>query len=173
MPAVLEECTTEEKCSVVRLLWAKGLNAKGIHIEMFPFCDGKCLSRKAVPLWWQRFRWWRSWNGGAEVTETTVKTLLCCGFRRTGKAMGRVYQCWRRICREINVIPRLEYHMFYVLCSFVVYLLNLPRTRRSVNPRAMIACSFIPVFKAPFSHSSFKAQVSLGTVFCEERQDVM
>jgi hypothetical protein len=30
------------------------------------------------------------------------KTLLCCGFRRTGKAMGQVYQCWWRICREID-----------------------------------------------------------------------
>jgi hypothetical protein len=32
-----------------------------------------------------------------------VKRLLCCGFRRTGNAMGQVYQCWWRICREINV----------------------------------------------------------------------
>jgi hypothetical protein len=37
------------------------------------------------------------------VAETTVKRLLCCGFRRTGKTMGQVYQCWWRICREINV----------------------------------------------------------------------
>jgi hypothetical protein len=27
---------------------------------------------------------------------------LCCGFRRTAKAMGQVYQCWWRICRELN-----------------------------------------------------------------------
>jgi hypothetical protein len=27
MATVLEECTTEEPCSVVRFLWAKGLNA--------------------------------------------------------------------------------------------------------------------------------------------------
>jgi hypothetical protein len=40
---------------------------------------------------------------GAEVAETTFKRFLCCGFRRTGKAMGQVYQCWWRICREINV----------------------------------------------------------------------
>jgi hypothetical protein len=33
----------------------------------------------------------------------SVKRLLCCGFRRTDKAMGQVYQCWWRICREINV----------------------------------------------------------------------
>jgi hypothetical protein len=37
------------------------------------------------------------------VAETTVKRLLCYGSRRTGKAVGQVYQCWWRICREINV----------------------------------------------------------------------
>jgi hypothetical protein len=37
------------------------------------------------------------------VTETTVKRLLCGGFRRTGKAMGQVCQCWWGICREINI----------------------------------------------------------------------
>jgi hypothetical protein len=36
------------------------------------------------------------------VAETTVKIFLHCGFRRTGKAMGQVYQFWSRICREIN-----------------------------------------------------------------------
>jgi hypothetical protein len=30
------------------------------------------------------------------VAETTVRRLLWCGFRRTGKAMGHVYQCWWR-----------------------------------------------------------------------------
>jgi hypothetical protein len=47
------------------------------------------------------------------VAVTTVKRL-----RRTGKAMGEVYQCWWRICREINVFSRFEYHMFYFLYSF-------------------------------------------------------
>jgi hypothetical protein len=32
-------------------LWAKGLNAKDIHKEMFPVYGGKCLSRKAVHKW--------------------------------------------------------------------------------------------------------------------------
>jgi hypothetical protein len=32
----LTECITEEQRSVVRFLWAKGLNAKDIHKEMFP-----------------------------------------------------------------------------------------------------------------------------------------
>jgi hypothetical protein len=48
---VLEVCTTEEQRSVVRFLWAKGLNAKYIHKEMFSVYGGKCLSRKAVHNW--------------------------------------------------------------------------------------------------------------------------
>jgi hypothetical protein len=32
---------------VVRILWVKGLSAKGIHEEMFHIYGGKCLSRKA------------------------------------------------------------------------------------------------------------------------------
>jgi hypothetical protein len=42
------------------------------------------------------------------VAETTVKRLLCCGFRRTGKAMVQVYQCWWRICREIGVFSQVR-----------------------------------------------------------------
>jgi hypothetical protein len=36
MVTVLEKNTTEEQNSVVRFLWAKGLDAKDIHKEMFP-----------------------------------------------------------------------------------------------------------------------------------------
>jgi hypothetical protein len=35
-------------------LWAKGLNAKDIHEEMFPVY-GKCLSRKVVHKWVDKF----------------------------------------------------------------------------------------------------------------------
>jgi hypothetical protein len=48
---VLEVYTTEEQRSVVRFLWTKGLNAKEIHNEMFPFYCEKCLSRKEVRNW--------------------------------------------------------------------------------------------------------------------------
>jgi hypothetical protein len=50
--------------------------------------------------------------------------LLCCGFRRTGKAMGQEYECWWSICWK-KVFSRFEYHIFYVLYSFVTYLLTL------------------------------------------------
>jgi hypothetical protein len=56
MATLLEECTSEEQRSVALFLWAKGLNAKDVHKEMFPTYCGKCLSRKAVPPWWQTFR---------------------------------------------------------------------------------------------------------------------
>jgi hypothetical protein len=62
--------------------------------------------------------WWRGWNRGAEVTETTVKRLLCWGFWHIGKAMGQVYQCWWRICREINVI-------FQVLMSHILPFISI------------------------------------------------
>jgi hypothetical protein len=48
---MLEECNAEEQRSVVRFLWAKGLNAKDIHKEMFPVYVGKCLLHKAAHSW--------------------------------------------------------------------------------------------------------------------------
>jgi hypothetical protein len=78
---------------VCEFLWAKGLNAQDIKQEMSPVYDGKCLSHEAVH---------ESRNSlkGEEVETEARKwlrqksiRLLCCGFRRTGKAMGQVYQC--------------------------------------------------------------------------------
>jgi hypothetical protein len=36
-------------------LWAQGLNAKNILKEMFPVYGGKCLLRKAVHNWVEKF----------------------------------------------------------------------------------------------------------------------
>jgi hypothetical protein len=47
--------------------------------------------------------------------------------------MGQVYRCWWRICPEINVFPRFEYHMFYVLYSFIIYLLTVPHIYHLMN----------------------------------------
>jgi hypothetical protein len=51
MAAVHEGSATEDQCSVVRSIWAKRLNAKDIHKEMFPLYGGKCLSHKAAHNW--------------------------------------------------------------------------------------------------------------------------
>jgi hypothetical protein len=82
----------------VRFLWVKRLNAKDINKEMFPVYGGKYLSLIAVQNWVEKSSEGRSKAADdagphAEVAETTVKRLLCCGFRRTGKAMGQVYRC--------------------------------------------------------------------------------
>jgi hypothetical protein len=55
---------------------------------MFPVYGGKCLSRKAVHNWVEKFSQQRSKiaddaRPGAEVGATTVKRLICCRFRRT------------------------------------------------------------------------------------------
>jgi hypothetical protein len=81
----------------------KELNANDIHKEIIPVCGGKCLSRKAVHNWAEKFSQECSKvaddaRPGAEVAEATVKILLGCGFRRTGKVMGQVLQFWWRIC---------------------------------------------------------------------------
>jgi hypothetical protein len=55
MATVLEECTTKQLCSVAHFLWAKGLNAKDIHKEIFPVYGGKCPSCKDVHNWVEKF----------------------------------------------------------------------------------------------------------------------
>jgi hypothetical protein len=56
MATVLDECATEEQGSVgVFFLWAKGLNAKDIHKEIFPVYGGKCFSRTAVHNYLEKF----------------------------------------------------------------------------------------------------------------------
>jgi transposase len=53
--SVVKMATVLEERSVVRFLWAKGLNAKDINKEMFSVYGGKCLSRKAVHNWLDKF----------------------------------------------------------------------------------------------------------------------
>jgi hypothetical protein len=103
--------------------------------EMVRVFGGKCLSRKAVFTNGSR-------NSLKEVRMSQMmpyqvallrlqqkKRLLCCGFRRTGKAMGQVYvhQCWWRIFREINGFPTFEYHT-----SFTFYIHLWPIYRLSL-----------------------------------------
>jgi hypothetical protein len=96
------ECATKEWRSAVCFLWAKGLDAKDIHKEMYTVYGRKCLALKAVHSYVEKFSQGRlkvadDARSGAEVAEVTVKRLLCCGFQHTGIAMGQVYQCWWRI----------------------------------------------------------------------------
>jgi hypothetical protein len=55
MATVLEGCTTEKTSSFVRFLCTRGLDAKDINKEMFPIYGDKCLLRKAVHRWVEKF----------------------------------------------------------------------------------------------------------------------
>jgi hypothetical protein len=70
MATVLEDCTAEEQRFIVRFLWAKGLDAKDIHKEMFPVYGGKSLWRKAVQ------------NRVADVSLMTKRLKRRCGSCR-------------------------------------------------------------------------------------------
>jgi hypothetical protein len=46
MATMLEECATKQQNSVVHCLWAKALDEKNIHKEMFRVYSGKCCCVK-------------------------------------------------------------------------------------------------------------------------------
>jgi hypothetical protein len=60
MATVLEVCSTEEQRSVLHFFAGKRLTAKNINKEIFPVYGGKCLSRKAVHNWVEKFSQGRS-----------------------------------------------------------------------------------------------------------------
>jgi hypothetical protein len=124
MATVFQDFINARQRSLVRFLRANGLNAKMIRKEICTVYGGKYLSLKAVHNWVEKFSQGCSEvaddaRAGTEVAETAVRRLLCCRFQRTGKAMGKVYQCWWRTCRETNVFSRFQYHMFYVLYMYI------------------------------------------------------
>jgi hypothetical protein len=129
MATVLEVCTTEKRSFVVRLCGQKDSMQSMFMKKCLLYTVGSVRRLKRFTIGWQIFV-------DDEAVETKVrkwlrrrsKKLLCCWFRRTGKAMGQVYQCWWRICRDINIFFRFEYHIFYVLYPFVTYLLTLRHT---------------------------------------------
>jgi hypothetical protein len=87
--------------------------------KYFLFTVGSVLSRKAVHNWIQKSgklfaddeeveREVRKW------VRNQSKAFYIAGFDALVKQWD-MYRCWWRICREINVYFRFEYHVFYVL----------------------------------------------------------
>jgi hypothetical protein len=87
-------CVSSDEKDLMRIIFTK---------KYFQLTVGNIFHVKWSTNGWKIFRRWSGWNRDAEVTETTVKWLLCCGFRRTGKEVGQMYSCWWGICQEINV----------------------------------------------------------------------
>jgi hypothetical protein len=122
--------STRDITVVVRFCWQNDSLQRIFIKQCFLFTVGSVCRVKLLTTGWQKFRWWRrGWDGDAEVAETTVKRLPCCGLRRTGKAMGQFYRCQWRICREMNVFPGSNITCF----TFYIYLCPiycLPEARR-------------------------------------------
>jgi hypothetical protein len=64
MVIVPDEYPSKEQLSFVRILWAKGISAKDNNKEILRVYGGKCLSRKAVHNWVEKFS-----QGLAKVAE--------------------------------------------------------------------------------------------------------
>jgi hypothetical protein len=100
---------------------------------MFHVHSGKCVLRKAVRSWVEKFSQGRS-KGANDETEVRTwlkrqsKDFCVAGFDALVKRWDECIECWWRICRELNVyfFPGSNI-MFYVLHPFVTYLLSLPR----------------------------------------------
>jgi hypothetical protein len=72
MVTMLEGCIKKEQRSVMCFLWAKGLDAKDSHKEMFPAHGGKCLSHKAVHNWVKKICQGRSKVTGNAIRKSQV-----------------------------------------------------------------------------------------------------
>jgi hypothetical protein len=70
---------------------------------------------------WQILRWWRrGWNMCRSGWDNSKK-FLYCRFRRTVKAMGQVYECLWRICREIYVSSQNVTHFTFYIHLWPIY----------------------------------------------------
>jgi hypothetical protein len=116
----------------LRFLWAKGLNAKDIHKEMFPVYGGKCLLRKVVHKCFEKsLKDVRK----SQVMPYQVRKLLrqqpkdfyAAGFETLLKQWDKCINVGGGYVEKLLFFPWFEYNMFYVLYPFVTYLLTLPR----------------------------------------------
>jgi transposase len=104
MATVLEECSAEEQRSIVRFLWAKGFNSRNFSKEIFPVYREKCVSRKVVYNWVNKFcqgrskvrkdaRPYRPVEIATEAMWLRQLMLVYCGFLRTSEATGQEHGC--------------------------------------------------------------------------------
>jgi hypothetical protein len=117
MVTVLEEYIVEDQRSVVLFYCGQKGSTQRIFIKKcFLFTMGSIYRVKQFTTESRICHLGGKGFADDEEDETEVrkclrqqsKRLLCCRFRRTGKAVGQVYQSWWRICREINVFSQVR-----------------------------------------------------------------
>jgi hypothetical protein len=85
------------------------------------------MRMRMVRGWFQQSKWRPCLS--IVLPKSNVLLYVFCGQKDSMQVMmGQGYQCRWRICRELKVSSRFEYHTFYVLYPFVTYLLILPLT---------------------------------------------
>jgi hypothetical protein len=133
---------------------ACGLNTKSIHKEMFPVYGSKCCYLKRFTA--------GSRNSLKDVRKSQMmegrcggrwarnRRLLCCGFRRTGKAIGHVCQSVEDIARN-KFFPPGSHTTCFTFCihSWLIYWLSLMyiavRQRAWINTWIVSCCSIIKI----------------------------
>jgi hypothetical protein len=112
----------------LRFLWAKGLDAKDIHKEMFPVYGGKCLSRKLFTLGLRNFlkdvrKLQMMPNQVWKWLRQESKELYAAGFDALVKRWDKHMNVCGYVKEKKMFFPGLNI-TFYILCQFVIYLLT-------------------------------------------------
>jgi hypothetical protein len=131
MTTVLEECITEDQRSGERFFVGKRVFLK----KCFLFTVGSVCRVKQFTTGSRNYHLGCKRFADDEEVETEVRKWLrqqskdfyAAGFDALVKRWDKCISVGGG-CREINVFPRFEYHMFYVLYPFVTHLLTLPRS---------------------------------------------
>jgi hypothetical protein len=97
-------------------LWAKELSAKDIHKEMFPVYGGKCLSRRTVHNWVEKFS---QGHSRVEDDEAEVRKWLRqqsehfygAGFDALVKLWDKTINVGGGYVKKLMFFPRSEYRM--------------------------------------------------------------
>jgi hypothetical protein len=107
----------------------------------------------------------------AEEVETCVRKWLrqqskrfpCCGFRRTGKIMGKVYHCWWRYVEKCffpgSNITRFTFHIHLWPIYWLSLVLRMLSTVRGVEPR------FIFLLVYGMASNTLETYIPTGNVF--------
>jgi hypothetical protein len=104
----------------VRFLWTKGLNAKDINKEMFPFYGGKCLFRKAVQNYVKRLA------DDEEVEMEVWKWLRQQSDDFYAAGFDALVKRWDKCISVGGGYVFFQFRISHVLYPFVTYLLTLP-----------------------------------------------
>jgi hypothetical protein len=114
-------------------LWAKGLNTKDIHKEMFPVCGGKCLSHKAV----------HNWVANVSLM-TRLKRRCGSGSDKSRKtSMLRVSKHW---LRDGTCLSILEDDMSRNKCLCIISICDLFTDSPSYNMRGKVYSCFLGLY---------------------------